>query len=107
MMARTMRALALAATVGAVAAMAVAAPAYARVVDEEATLSTSGGVSVAWHGDRARGCAQAGLCGYRGSLTVHPTTEGQLFLELAHGRPRSVFGELDPDQGTVARVQRR
>ena len=50
MMARTMRALALAATVGAVAAMAVAAPAYARVVDEEATLSTSGGVSVAWHG---------------------------------------------------------
>jgi hypothetical protein len=100
-----MRSLAVGAVVGA-AAIFAAAPADARSRDFDASLSATGSISVTWHGDQARGCAAAGLCGYRGSVSVEPV-DGQLFLSF--GRRGLLFadGVLDPESPSLARVQRR
>jgi hypothetical protein len=90
------------------AAMAAAAPAAAAPRELDSILTTTGSVSVTWHGDRSRGCAQAGVCGYGGSLSMHPPTDGALFLVVTGSRLRSGFGELDPfDMPVVVRVGRR
>jgi hypothetical protein len=50
----------------------VVTPASAAARDIEGVLTATGGVSVTFNGDSARGCASAGLCGYSGSVTVAP-----------------------------------
>jgi hypothetical protein len=69
-------------------------------------LRTSGSIKVVWHGDRARGCAAAGLCAYSGSIRF--PGHGRGFLEREQG-PRSFlgfFGILDNPGTTVVRTER-
>jgi hypothetical protein len=104
-----MRAIAVGAMVGA-AAMFAAAPAGARIRAVAGGLSTTGSVSITWHGDVSRGCADAGLCGYRGSASTQPGLDGQLYLVLGtlgtHG-VADAFGYLQQDTTSVVRVLRR
>src|SRR4029079_10539248 len=89
----------------AAAALGVAAPAMARPRSLSAPLTVTGGVTVSWHGDRARGCAGAGLCDYRGSVAARPSSDG--FLELdSVGRTTDLYGYLDLEQRPVIRVVR-
>jgi hypothetical protein len=93
--------------VGAVAVAAIApgvAGARARSLDTE--LRVSGAVTIAWHGDRARGCEQAGLCGYRGSLSVRPMPSGALAVSASHGRVTEGYGYVDLTGSDVIRVHR-
>jgi hypothetical protein len=90
----------------AAAALAVAAPASARLRQFTAPLSATGGVTVSWHGDPARGCASAGLCGYRGSLAARPGSEGQFELAADGARVRQIYGYLTVTPSPVIRVQR-
>src|SRR4051794_1815341 len=92
-MASTMRGIALGAMVGAAALFAVA-PAHAREVELSGDLFGSGGITISWHGDPARGCAAAGLCGYSGSVNVRPD-DGQYDFTLAGGRLRDSYSFLD------------
>src|SRR3954451_9069754 len=85
----------------AAAALWVAAPAMAAPRSLSAPLSLSGGVTVSWHGDRARGCAAAGLCDYRGSVTAQGGRDGQLGIEDG-----DVYGYLDSEQRPIVRVTR-
>lgn len=88
---------------GATAPAAGAAPRLTQV-----QLRTSGSVRVVWHGDRARGCAAAGLCGYRGSI-VYPARRGSGFVERIDGGPppfSDLFGFLETPGRTVARTER-
>jgi hypothetical protein len=89
----------------AAAALAVA-PAEARRRELQTSLSSTGSVAVTWHGDAARGCASAGLCGYRGSTSMRPSNPGELFLTYSNGRLVDTFGTLDSQAPSVARVQR-
>src|SRR4051812_28597334 len=102
----TMRAIAVGAMLGAVATFA-AAPAEARVHALIGSLSTSGGVSVTWHGSAARGCAEAGLCGYRGSTSTQPRASGQIYIVQLPHRPVDAFGSLDSEDAPVVRVLRQ
>ncbi len=43
------------------------------------TLSASGSLTVSWHGDVARGCAAAGLCGTYGELILRPSAGSEGF----------------------------
>ncbi len=88
------------------AATFAAAPAEARGRDLTAGVSATGSVSVTWHGDRARGCAAAGLCGYRGSASAAPV-DGQIYLIAGrHGRV-SGFGSISEESASLTRVERR
>jgi hypothetical protein len=100
-----MRRIAVGAMVGA-AALLAAAPAEARERYLSANLSTTGTVSVTWHGDPARGCAAAGLCGYRGSTSAD-FVDGELFLIVDRQGVEDAFGDLEQDTPSVVRVQRR
>jgi len=64
----------------------------------------SGALTLSWQGDPARGCADAGLCGYAGSVTVQPPEEAD--FRFAGGRPEGggSFGGFD--QSPVVRVVR-
>jgi ethanolamine utilization microcompartment shell protein EutL len=104
-MAHTMRGIAVGAMVGA-AAILVAAPAEARTRSITTALSSTGAVTVTWHGDPARGCAAAGLCGYRGATSIRPTVDGQLFLTFSEKRLNDAYGFLDSQAPSVSRVQR-
>src|SRR4051794_41943493 len=53
-----------------------ATPSEARGRELSAGLSATGSVFVTWHGDRARGCGAAGLCGDRGSAPAAPAEGG-------------------------------
>jgi hypothetical protein len=88
-----MRAMALGVMAGA-AALFVAAPASAREIELSGGLFARGAITIAWHGDPARGCAAAGLCGYSGSLSVRPD-DGQYYFTLAGGRLRDSYSSLD------------
>ena len=81
-----------------------AAPAYGKLTEVSGRLSTTGAITVTWHGDRARGCAAAGLCGYRGS-TLARVTDGQFQLLFRKGRLRFGFAEVF-GPAPVARVRR-
>src|SRR4051794_30869095 len=100
-----MRSLAVGAAVGA-AAIFAAAPADARSRDFNASLSATGSIAVTWHGDHARGCDAAGLCGYRGSVSVEPV-DGELFLGFGRRRLLFASGDLNPESPSLTRVQRR
>jgi len=57
------------------AALFVWAPgAWARSSAKEGDLEgrATGEITVTWHGDPARGCAAAGVCGLSGSIVLHP-----------------------------------
>jgi hypothetical protein len=99
-----MRGVALGALVGTLA-VAGAAPAHAAARDLSASVKVTGGISVAWHGDPARGCGAAGLCGYRGSLRARPGSVAELELTPFRGRLEgSVY--LDASDAPVVRVSR-
>src|SRR3954466_8229955 len=86
--------------------VAAAGPASARERSLSAPVTASGDLTVTWHGDRARGCARAGLCDYRGSVEVHPgLSDGDLELEAGAG-PSSAFGYVDSIARPVIRVRR-
>jgi hypothetical protein len=56
-----------------------AASADARVVvSYGAALRPVGAIRIAWQGDPARGCEEAGMCSYSGSVTIAPRTPGEL-----------------------------
>ena len=76
------------------AVLLTAGPAYGKNSEIAGRLATSGAVTVTWHGDRARGCAAAGLCGYRGSTLARVAGGGQFELLLSDGRLRFGFAEL-------------
>jgi hypothetical protein len=69
-----------------------------------APLSFNGTVAASWHGDPARGCAEAGLCGYRGAVTVGSPTDGQFQIEGRHGHPRFVLAYANLGTSAVVRV---
>ena len=52
----------------------LAVPASARA-DEERRVSATGGITVTWRGDPARGCAEQGVCDMRGSVVLDPTVD--------------------------------
>src|SRR3979409_996356 len=62
-------------------ALLVCAPAAA--ANEQ--LSTSGSIVYTWHGDPARGCAQAGVCGVRGALVIQPQGGAYVFSDGRSG----------------------
>jgi hypothetical protein len=97
--------MAVGAMVGA-AAMLAAAPAHARGRDLSASLTTTGSITVTWHGNHSRGCAAAGLCGYRGSTSAEPY-DGQLYVSVGRGGRLDAYGDLEPQSATLTRVQRR
>jgi hypothetical protein len=101
-----MRGTAVGALLGAVVlTAAVPAPASARFRDLSRFVSSTGAVTITWHGDTARGCAAAGLCGYRGSTRVHPG-DGEFQLLFSGRRLDDVFGQLQLSSPPVIRVQR-
>src|SRR3954468_22598950 len=95
------------AVLGLAAALAAApAPAEARGRELAAGLSATGSVFVTWHGDRARGCAAAGLCGARGSSSSQPV-DGELYLTVGrHGR-LTAYGSVSEESAPLVRVERR
>ena len=105
MIARTMRAIAVGAMVGAAAAI-FAAPAAARRTAVIAQVSARGSIAITWHGDRARGCAEAGLCRYRGALFTRPGGDGLFLLTVAGGRVRDSFGYVYFQEPPTVRVER-
>lgn len=102
-----MRGMAVGVLLGAVVLTAAApAPAFVRFHDLSRQVSATGGVTITWHGDPARGCARAGLCGYRGSTGVRPGAGGYLELLYSNGRLVDGFGLLPLVAAPVIRVQR-
>jgi hypothetical protein len=79
----------------AAAALVVAAPSSAHDVVYDGTVHASGAVTIGWHGDAARGCAAAGLCGYSGALSLHPGDSD--FNLIVNGRGRLVEGGASLD----------
>ena len=63
--------------IAATGALLAAAPANAHTTELLGDISATGGVTVTWHGDPARRCAAAGLCGYSGSAGLQPVAIGQ------------------------------
>jgi hypothetical protein len=82
-----------------------AAPAGAKLTQLNGRLTSTGGITVTWHGDRARGCAEAGLCGYRGSTFAQAAGDGQFALLLSKGRLRFGYASLFAP-APVVRVRR-
>jgi hypothetical protein len=102
---RAMRRRAIVAVVVAGALGAGSAPARAAEHLSQVEFRTSGSIKVVWHGDRARGCAAAGLCGYSGT-TVYPARSGQAFVELEPESFLPVFGALESPGQTRVRTER-
>jgi hypothetical protein len=75
-------------------------------VELPGSLTVGGGLAITWHGDRTRGCADAGLCGYRGSLGMHSGGDGQYFLTVSNGRLYDDFSYFELATPPVVRVQR-
>jgi hypothetical protein len=92
--------------IAATAALLVASPAHGHTTEMQGDVFPSGAITVTWHGDPARGCAAAGLCGYSGSVGIQPT-EGSYDFFLAGGqRLRDSFSYLDTSLPAVVRVKR-
>src|SRR5437870_6510674 len=89
-----------------VLAVAIPAAAGARSAPRfsELDLTASGTIVVTWHGDPARGCAAAGMCGYSGSATLD-TTGGDGTLILSGSR-RIEDTSFDLQSAIVVRVRR-
>src|SRR5947208_5368509 len=97
---------ALAAGVLAAGVLAAAPGSAAASRNTSLEFSANGSITVAWHGDPARGCAAAGMCGYSGTTTFPRLDYAD--LELIHTRHGVVaeFGSIDSDGQTVVRVRR-
>ena len=90
----------------AAALLAIASPAHARELEVAGGLAPSGGITISWHGDPARGCAAAGLCGYSGSVLVRPD-DGEYDFTVRGGRLREGYSFLDVfSKRPVVRVTR-
>src|SRR6476661_8700899 len=86
------------------AVLATAAPAVARAETlYSGTLDASGAITASWHGDPARGCAAAGLCAYRGSVTARPGEYGAFELVTDGDHVTDAFGFADLGRRPVAR----
>jgi hypothetical protein len=96
------------ATVLAVGLLAAAPSALARGHSRTTNvrLAASGSLTVVWHGDRAGGCAAAGLCGYGGSISYGRMSEAFLDLFTRAGSAPEVFADAGMDDRTVVRVRR-
>src|SRR5436189_2288314 len=90
----------------AAAALAAAAPAGAHTTELQGDMSATGAVTVTWHGDPARGCAAAGLCGYSGSVGVQGVEGGYDFLLAGGRRLRDGYRYLDTGSSPLVRVKR-
>jgi hypothetical protein len=102
----TMRGIWLAAAAAAAALLVATAPADARPIDLDGQIQISGGLTVAWHGDPARGCGEAGLCGYRGSVVLRPDY-GDYGLTVSGRRVADGFGALSFFEPPIIRVKRQ
>lgn len=102
-----MRARAIVAVLGA-CAIAAAAPGAAGAAShlKRVGFRARGSVRVVWHGDRAHGCAAAGMCGYSGSI-VYPAF-GHAFIEVENegGSQIGYFGLLESRGRTRIRTER-
>jgi hypothetical protein len=102
----TMRGTRPAVALSAAVLLASAAPAAARLVEVSGPLAARGTVTIAWHGDPARGCAAAGLCGYSGSVTLRPD-EGDYVFTMAGGRLLDSYAFIESYTGApIVRVAR-
>ena len=79
-----------------------AAPAHAAERSLDVRVRTTGVLSVVWHGDPARGCAAAGMCGIEGSVTYRPVGDIEVTFDPDGGTGFS-FGE---NRAAVVRVRR-
>src|SRR5688572_29235916 len=85
----------------AVAIAAAASPPAQAASNLEVRVRTAGVVAVVWHGDPARGCAAAGMCGVDGSVTYRPTHD--IDIELgSDGSGGFGIGDTEP---AVVRVR--
>src|SRR3954453_17793548 len=100
-----MRGMAFGATLVA-AVLTTAAPAVARDELYSTSLRVTGSVTLSWHGDPARGCAEAGLCAYRGAAPVGPGSFGNRKLVTRGGRAVDGFTSASLDESPVVRVLR-
>ena len=105
---KLMRGRALAAIVLAACGAALPATALARVPqDLSSDLRASGTLTIAWHGDPARGCASVGMCGYSGTITVPLRgADGSIDFVGGPGRLEADFGDLTLTDPAIARVRR-
>lgn len=93
---------------GVVIAAALAAAPAAPAADRSTSidLRTKGSIRVVWHGDRARGCAAAGLCAYSG-VTSYPLGRSLAFLDIDRfGHDLYVSGIVSGRGRTTTRVVR-
>lgn len=101
-----MRGIRLGAMAAAGALLLAAAPAGARQVEVAGSLAPKGVVTIAWHGDPARGCAAAGLCGYSGSVTML-ANDGYYDFTLAGRRLLDSYAFIESyDRQPIVRVKR-
>jgi hypothetical protein len=91
---------------GAAVVLAAAAPADARETGFDTRLRATGSLTITWHGDPARGCAAAGLCGHRGSVRAGPGTYGQFSVFRSGNRITQVYGSFSLADPPVIRVLR-
>jgi hypothetical protein len=69
----------------------VSAGAVSNASDEQ--VHATGSIVYTWHGDPARGCAQAGVCGVRGALVFQPDGDGDVFRFGSFGSLLGFAGE--------------
>jgi hypothetical protein len=84
-------------------ALVATAPAAARERFRTIGFKTSGSLKVLWHGDPARGCAGAGLCGYSGSI-AYPSRPKAFISWFTGGDFEESTGFLDMSR-TPTRVR--
>ncbi|HKN95413.1 MAG TPA: hypothetical protein VJU60_13840 [Thermoleophilaceae bacterium] len=75
-------------------------------IPREIPARVAGAITVAWHGDPARGCAAAGLCDVSGSLVYAPQEAMVEGVKLRHGGLQPTEVDLFGDQGATVRVER-
>jgi hypothetical protein len=95
------------AIVAVLAAGTLAAATQASALERLHTVhfKTSGSLKVVWHGDPARGCAQAGLCRYSGSIAYPPRPKA--FIEwVGRATNGEATGFLDMTGPSRVRVRR-
>jgi hypothetical protein len=101
-----MRGISLGALAVTAALLAPAASAGAHTTELQGDMSATGAVTVTWHGDPARGCAAAGLCGYSGSVGIQSVDGGYDFILAGGRRLRDGYGYLDTASSPIVRVKR-
>jgi hypothetical protein len=85
---------------------AQASPAHAADQLTYITLAATGSLKVVWHGDPARGCQEAGMCGYSGSIRYSLARRAFLDIDRFEGVDE-VFGFIDARGPTRVRVRRQ